>query len=133
MAKRIKSEIEKRLLIDEIVADIVNGVPKSEILLKLQENIYQYQPKAYIYQHAYNWYNWALDAISKDSEDAINEKRQILWSRYENLYRESLQLGNLANARQVLTDMAKVFGLAEQEQATLTLNGATIKFNFNGD
>lgn len=129
--QREKKEIARRMLIDEVVVDLVNGVPKSEILIKLQDGIYEHVTAPSLSMvTSYRVYNAAMAKIRQDSEDSIAEKRELLWSRYENLYRESLELGNHMNARACLSDMAKIFGLSEPEKQEVTIKDAVISFGF---
>ena len=127
-----KREIARRLLIEEVAVDLVNGVPKSEILQKLQDGIYEHVTSPTMSMvTSYRVYNAAMAKIRQDSEDSITEKRELLWSRYENLYRESLELGNHMNARACLSDMARIFGLQAPEQKEVTLTNTKIDFAFD--
>jgi len=126
-----RKEIAKRMLIDEVVADIVNGVSKRDVLTKLREGIYTYatQPTMSVTQ-SYRYWNDAMEAMKINYEAGIEEKRKVLWNRYENLYQNSLELGNYKNARACLADMAKLFGIASPEKQEITVNDAVISFGF---
>ena len=127
-----KKKLQRQLLEDEVIADIVNGVAKSDILTKIQTGIYDHaNPLGVSVKTSYIVYNHSLERIKIDSEDKLEEKRQVLWSRYENIYRESMESGNLMNARATLDSIAKVFGLASPEETKITLDGAVVRFNFN--
>lgn len=129
-----KRAVQKRMLIDEIVADVCNGIGKSDCLTKLMEGIYQYATHPTMSKSmAYLYWNWAMDKIKFNSEAAVEEKRQILWNRYETVYNNSLELGQYQTARQCLTDMAKVFGLAEPEKREVSLDASKISFNFGSN
>lgn len=129
---REKREVARRLLIDEVTVDLVNGVPKSDILTKLQDGIYEHVTSPTMSMvTSYRVYNAAMAKIRQDSEDSIAEKRELLWSRYENLYRESLELGNHMNARACLSDMARIFGLQAPEQKEVTLKNIEVDFGFD--
>ena len=110
--------------------DIINGVSKSDILTKLVGGLYEHQENTLSRQRAYYWYNLAVERIGTDSEDRLEVKRQVLWSRYEMLYNDCVQSGNIITAKGVLDSMAKVFGLQAPEQKELTLKDAIINFGF---
>lgn len=122
--------IKRILLTEEIAVDIINGVSKSDILTKLVGGLYEHQENTLSRQRAYYWYNLAVERIGTDSEDRLEVKRQVLWSRYEMLYNDCVQSGNIITAKGVLDSMAKVFGLQAPEQKELTLKDAIINFGF---
>ena len=128
-----KLEIQRRLLVDEIAADIVNGVAKSDILTKLREGIYRYATRPLKYVQSYEWYNKALAKFKIDNEDSLEEKRQIMYSRYENIYREAVEQGNGIVAKNTLDSMMKFFGLetpAPQRQ-DVTIKNINLDFGFD--
>lgn len=131
-AYKEKRAVARQLLIEEVAVDLVNGVPKSQILDKLQCGIYEHVTSPTMSMvTSYRVYNAAMAKIRQDSEDSIAEKRELLWSRYEHLYRENLELGNHINARACLSDMARIFGLAAPEQKEISLTNAKIDFAFD--
>lgn len=132
-SQKEKKAVRRNLLTEEVAADIVNGVAKSDILTKLQSNIYQYQDMPYSVVQSYRWYNWAVERIQQDSDDRMEVKRDILWSRYQQIYQDALESGQLGVAKATLDSIAKVFGLQAPEQKEITLKEAEIKFGFSGD
>lgn len=128
-----KRAVRRNLLTEEIAADIVNGVAKSDILTKLENNIYQYQERGFSTVQSYRWYNDGVKRLQQDSDDRMEVKRDILWSRYQQIYQDALESGQLGVAKATLDSIAKVFGLQAPEQKEITLKEAEIKFGFNGD
>jgi len=133
-----KGRLLYHALTNEIVADITNGISKSDIFTKMMNGMYPSQPKPYAKTACYDWWHHALDRIAVDSEDSIEDKRKVLWNRYENLYRESMETGNSMIARQVLSDMGKMFGLSVEQQKELKLKQegdgtVSVSFNFGNE
>lgn len=129
-----RREIQRRLLVDEIVADITNGVSKSDVLTKLQSGIYTYAVSPSMSQSSsYEWWNRAMDKFRLNNEASIAEKRDIMYSRYLNIYNESMEEGNKIAAKQTLDSMVKFFGIATPEKTEVTLKNITIDFGFDED
>lgn len=129
-ARKEQIEVRDSLIANEVVCDIVNGLSKADILEKLQAGVYLHSEGPISLTTSYRYWNKALARIKVDSEYSMAEKREVLWSRYENLYKESLEQGNAMNARQCLNDMAKIFGLSEPEKKEVTLKELTVDFGF---
>jgi len=129
-----RKSIKRKMLIDEVAVDIINGMDKKTCLDKLQLGIYESieQPQLSV-TTSYRIYNAAIEALKFNIQSEIDEKRAVLWSRYENLYRESLESGMHMNARACLSDMAKIFGLAEPEKREVSLDASKISFNFGSN
>lgn len=126
-----KRSIARRLLTDEVVAAIVNGESKADIITKLKEGIFTNCTSATMsHTAAYNYWNDALEKIKYNCEISAAEKRDILWNRYEALYNDCIELGNYQTARAILNDQLKLFGLASPEQKEVTVNDAVISFGF---
>lgn len=122
--------------IEEVAVDVVNGVPKADILQKLKCGLYS-SGKKYSESMAYQFYDCGMKRIAINRCDRIDQARDILWNRYENLYKESLESGNLPNARACLADMAKIFGVTMEQAPPSTavqINTAdkslTVNFGF---
>lgn len=124
-------------IIDEVYADIANGFSRSEIIAKVLEGGYtdcnikkKDQAEAY--------YETAMNRMAYDCDEKAEVLRQKFFTRYETLYKEAVDNGDVANARAVLTDMCKIFGLQVKDQAQTAIqinsskeDGVTINFGFN--
>lgn len=121
--------------IEEIACDIINGVPKADILQKLRDGLYS-SGKKVKQTMSYELYKAGVARLAINRCDRIEEARDVMWNRYENLYRESLESGNLANARQCLLDMMKLFGYsADAPNTAIQINSGgegklTVNFGF---
>lgn len=116
LGKRLVYE-QTEQTIEEVAVDIINGIPKADILQKLKEGMYSTEKK-FKQSMAYELYNAGVARISLNRTDRIEEARDIIWSRLENVYKESMEAGMLQNARQCLVDMCKLFGLSKESPNT---------------
>ena len=70
-------------------------------------------------------------------EENIDKCREIMWNRYENLYRECMENDDRKSARQCLQDMVKLFGLAKEQSQQFEVKSdnktVTVTFGFNKD
>lgn len=124
-------------LLDEATCDLVNGISKSEILLKFQNGLYENQTKGVSLSTAEEYYKAILSRLQIDEPDKDNA-RQIFYSMYLQLYREQMEVGNTLGAKQTLDSMVKLMGLDKQNPSTAiqvnTNNDKVeINFGFNND
>lgn len=131
--KRERDAVRKQLLTGEIVADIVNGLSKYDVFEKLRLGLYEYQDHEYKETSCYLWWNKAVERLKFANELEMSEKRAILWNRYEQIYKDSVDSGNIINAKSVLDSMAKVFGLQDAEKKEVTITDFKIEFGFNDE
>lgn len=119
-------------LIELVYCDIINGVPKADIKQKMHQGVYN--GVEYKDRYIADIYNCAMDRIALNREDRLDKKRAVMWSRYQNLYKECMESGNQQGARQCLNDMMKLFGLAQENPSTaIQINGndgVKISFGF---
>lgn len=128
--KKEKDAARKMMLTAEIVADIVNGTSKYDVFEKLRLGVYEFQEHPYKETSCYLWWNKALERLKFSNEQDVSEKRAILWNRYEEVYKESIDSGNIMNARATLDSMAKTFGLQDAEKQEITVTDVKINFGF---
>lgn len=129
--KKEKFEMKERL-IDDIISDIVNGVAKNLIMYKLEHGLYDY--KAMGTTDRCEVMRCALRRLRWNREAAYEEHRDILWTRYENLYNMALKEADIGEARKCLSDMSRIFGLdADRTMEMTKVNDGkvVIRFGFN--
>lgn len=130
-----KEKFEKvEALIDDIVSDVINGVSRSDIASKMADGSYAYGivPK----QHQSQMIKYALHRMRWNREASYEQHRDILWTRYENLYRMAIEDRDLGEARHCLSDMSRIFGLDSEktmEVQTGKDRKVVIKFGFHQD
>ena len=117
MTKEYKQTEELIML---VMADIVNGVPRSDILTKLKEGMYEGQKKPYKEVTALDYYYTAMDRIKMDMDEDIDDLRSKLYSQYYMLFADAVRTDNTIVAKQVLDSIAKYFV------------GDTMKLNLDG-
>lgn len=130
----IKDKFEKReQLIDDVIDDIVNGVPRNEVMSKLENGTYQ-TGVPMLRNERYKVMKCALMRLRWNREATYEEHRDILWTRYENLYKMALDERDLGEARKCLSDMSRIFGLDADRTMEMTKvddGKVVIRFGFN--
>lgn len=131
-AKRNEKYEEVENVIDQVYADICNGVSKFDCMQKLQKGVYG---KELTKRNAYEYYNAAFDRLAVNSDMEAEKLRNLLYSRYETLLEEAIKKDDIYNARGVLDSMAKIFLGVRENQTNIQLNnnsdGITINFGFD--
>lgn len=131
-AKRNEKYEEVENVIDQVYADICNGVSKFDCMQKLQKGVYG---KELTKRNAYEYYNAAFDRLAVNSDIEAEKLRNLLYSRYETLLEEAIKKDDIYNARGVLDSMAKIFLGVRENQTNIQLNnnsdGITINFGFD--
>ena len=122
-------------LISAISADIVNGVSRSDIIIKLKEGMYEEQSQPYKETTAANYYWAATKRLKEDREADIEALKDKLYSQYYQLYADAMLVGNTIGAKSVLDSIAKLF---IGDTKNVNLNGKvdekiTINFGFDAD
>lgn len=130
--KRAEKYQEVENVIDQVYADICNGVSKFDCMQKLQKGIYG---KEISKRNSSEYYNAAFDRLAVNSDIEAEKLRNLLYSRYETLLEECVKKGDMYNARGVLDSMAKIFLGVRENQTNIQLNnnsdGITINFGFD--
>lgn len=128
------------MIIDDVYADIANGMSRSEIQKKLMFGLYPDQEgKEMKRRNAQDYYNAALDRFAVDTDIEADKLRKMFYGRYEALLEEAIRKGDLYNAKGILDSMARIFGIERQQPMNaIQINGKDdgkieINFGFNGD
>lgn len=122
-------------LLDEASCDLINGLSKSDMLIKFENGLYGNQSKGVSHSQALEYYKAILSRLEIDEPDKDNA-RQIFYSMYLNLYKEQLELGNTIGAKQTLDSMVKLMGLDKQNPTTavqINSNNDKVEINFGFD
>lgn len=120
-------------LINLVVCDIVNGIQKSDIISKLEKQIYEGQRQPYKKKTAEMYYFTALKRIKSDKDEHIEDLKAKLYSQYYQLYADAMENGNTIAAKSVLDSIAKIF---VGDTKNVNLNGnlnekVSISFGFD--
>ena len=123
------------MLLQEVVADIVNGLTKNDIMMKFKEKAYENQKKSIGESQAKNYIYMAYKIMAEDRVEETDKLRDQLYNQYLMLYNDAVQVGNSMVAKQILDSIAKIF-LPNQPQTAIQINsdkenGITINFGFN--
>lgn len=125
------------MLLQECIADIVNGLTRNDIIMKFKEKGYENQKKSIGESQAKNYINMAYKVMQEDRVQESDKLRDQLYNQYLMLYNDCVQVGNSMVAKQILDSIAKTF-LPNQAQTAIQINsdkenGVTINFGFNND
>lgn len=124
-------------LISRLTCEIVNGVPRSDIITKLKEGLYEEQPQPYKESTAVNYYWTAMQRLREDREDNLETLKDKLYSQYYQLYQDAMLAGNTIGAKSVLDSIAKLFLDTEKKNTNIQVNankeGIKISFGFAND
>lgn len=123
------------MLLQEVVADIVNGLTKNDIIMKFKEKAYENQKKSIGESQAKNYIYMAYKIMAEDRVEETDKLRDQLYNQYLMLYNDAVQVGNSMVAKQILDSIAKIF-LPNQPQTAIQINsdgekGVTINFGFS--
>ena len=121
-------------LLDEITVDVVNGLAKSDIFLKMESGLYENMKKGVKHDTALDYYRAVMSRLQIDEPDRDNAKN-IFYSMYLNLYREQMEVGNTIGAKATLDSMVRLMGLDKPTNAILINSdkegGITVNFGFS--
>lgn len=130
-AKRNEKYEEVENVIDQVYADICNGVSKFDCMQKLQKGVYG---KELTKRNAYEYYNAAFDRLAVNSDIEAEKLRNLLYSRYETLLEECVNKGDMYNARNILDSISRIFLGADKPTTAIQINnnkdGITVNFGF---
>lgn len=123
------------MLLQEVVADVVNGFTKNDIIMKFKEKGYENQKKSIGESQAKNYIYMAYKVMQEDRVQESDQLRDQLYNQYLMLYNDCVQVGNSIVAKQILDSIAKIF-LPNQPQTAIQINsdkenGVTINFGFS--
>ena len=135
-AKAVKRWTMNEKLLENVVHDILDGVPRYDVIKKLRTDGGYEGFRGYKESYSCEVFRAALTKIAVDVDASIDEKRKVAWARYENLYNEAMKAKNHSLARQILQDMVKLFGLSQEApKAVVQVNssadeGVVVNFGF---
>lgn len=120
-------------MLELIICDIVNGLQKSDIMNKLQEQVYEGQRQPYKKKTAEMYYYTALNRMKDDRDANIEVLKDKLFSQYYQLYNDAMETNQTLVAKSVLDSIAKLF-VGDTKNVNLKGNideKINIDFNFN--
>ena len=124
------------MLLQEVVADLVNGYVKNDIIMKFANKEYEYQKKPIKEGQAKNYIKMAYLLMAEDRVKERDELRDQLFEQYMMLYNDAVVNGNTIVAKQVLDSITKTFLNDEAKQITVSGSGdgtVNINFSFSND
>ena len=128
---KVKKYQEIEDLISAIAADIVNGVSRSDIIIKLKEGMYEEQPQPYKESTAINYYWAATNRLKEDRDEDIETLKDKLYSQYYQLYADAMKANNTIGAKAVLDSIAKFFIPTQKQETNIEIDKNTDKINIS--
>ena len=123
-------------IVDQIYCDMVNGIPNSEIVLKLQDCKYGGQKKAIEYRTALDYINAAKDRLQYDYEADMKELRADIYGKILAVYNDAIEEGDRTNALAALDKILKLGGV-DKPQTAIQINnnkeGISVNFGFSNN
>lgn len=118
-----------------VICDIINGVSKSDIFRKLEQQLYEGQRQPYKFKTAEMYYYTAIQRIREDREQEVEELRDKLYSQYYSLYADAVKNGNTIGAKMILDSIAKVFAVTPDKKVDIQVadNKVNISFGFDSE
>lgn len=122
-------------ILQDVLADIVSGLTKNEIVLKFQQQKYADQKKPLCERQAENYIKTAYLLMQEDRIKERDMLRDQFYSQYIKLYQDLVKQGNYIGAKQVLDSMTKLFLPSEDNKAQINISkeGIDISFGFKRD
>ena len=118
------------MLLQEVCADIINGLTRNDIVMKFANKQYEYQKKAIGEAQAGNYIKMAYLIMAEDRVKEQDQLRDQLYSQYMMLYNDLVVTGNSLAAKQVLDSMSKIF-LNDERKMDVNVNAADNKVSIN--
>ena len=134
-----KTKVYKQVdeIIDQVYCDIANGRTKTEIINMLKNGSYG---KTMQTRNAYDYYNAAVSRFCNEKNEEADKLRAIYYGRFETLYRDAMEKGDIYNANNILQSVCRIFGLEAPKTPDTAIqinssqeNGITINFGFDKD
>lgn len=120
------------MLLQEVVADLVNGVSRNDIILKFKSQMYENQKKPIGEKQAVNYIQSAYQILQENRIKETNKLRDQLYNQYLMLFNDCVVDGNAMTAKQILDSIAKTF-LPDERTVSLQgniNNNIVVDFNF---
>lgn len=122
-------------IVDQVYCDMVNGVPNSEIVLKMANAQYDEQSKPIRYRTALDYINAAKDRLHYDFEADMKELRADIYGKILAIYNDAVEEGDRTNALNAIEKIMKLGGMDKPQTAiqinSSEENGVTINFGFD--
>lgn len=121
------------MLLQETLADIVNGLTKNDIILKFANKEYEYQKKAIGEAQATNYIKMAYLIMQEDRVAEADKLRDQLYNQYLMLYNDAVMADNPVLAKTILDSVGKIF-LPDEKNIKLDAKvdgDITIDFKFD--
>lgn len=131
-----KEPFDKEALIELIWIDLVEGVSRYQILLKLERDAYQgFNTSKLSRTSRYNYIQEAYNNCKAERQEEKEKQRDLFYERILNVYNDAITNRDRQNALKALDMGLKLSGLYEQKQ-DINISGnlnATISFGLEED
>ena len=129
-SEKTKQPLDKEALIELIWIDLVQGVSRYQIMLKLERDAYPgFETSKLGRTSRYNYVQEAYKNCAFERAEEKEKQRDLFYERILNVYNDAIENRDRQNALKALDLGIKLGGLYEQKQ-DINLNG-TIKTNIS--
>lgn len=121
-------------MVEEIICDLTNGTSRYDILKKISEGLYEGNNGiTCTTANARRYITMAYKELAKNREGTMEELRDLFWTRFEEVYKEALEIGNLQVANTVIKDMMKIYGLDTPQKVEVKVEPIKLNWGFNNE
>lgn len=140
-SRSIQLRIETNQLVDEIYADLCNGLTTHECRAKMMEGLYDvghYKGKKLSEVQSYRHVAKALELMNQEAEQERRTLRNVMYNRLLAVYQDAVEQNDRGNAIKAIETMMKLTGINQAEnQTNIQINnekeGITINFGFQNN
>lgn len=131
-SEKKRPKLWKEALIELIWIDIVNGVSRYQIMLKLERDAYDgFETSKLSRTSRYNYLQEAYNNCKVEMEDEKEKQRDLFYERILSVYQDAVDARDRSNALKALEMAAKLSGIYnDRQEVKVSSDGITINFAF---
>ena len=132
---KVRPKFEREEIVELIVCDLLNGLSRYKILLKLDRDSYEgYNTSVFSRSKKYELVSEAYEKCKIPLAEDRQKQRELFIARYEDILEECRDQRDRQNAIATLKEMGKLLGLYEPEKVDITGNmNVEISFGLETD
>lgn len=130
-----RPKFDREELVQLIVCDILNGVSRYRVMLKLKRDQYEgFESSKYSRSKQYDLIEEAYNNCKIPLAEDRQKQRELFIARYEDILEECRDSRDRQNAIAALKEMGKILGIYDPEKVDVTANvNVDISFGLEDD
>ena len=134
-AKKVRPKLDREELVQLIVCDILNGMSRYRVLLKLKRDQYEdFKSSEFSRSKQYDLVQEAYECCKIPLAEDRQKQRELFIARYEDILEECRDARDRQNAIAALKEMGKILGIYEPDKVDVTANvSVDISFGLEDD